>query len=107
SSCVLNDSIFIGTPIGIYKGSLSPNVNLGIFSNWYLSKAANKHSKHIASFNQNIYAELDSQLYKYSAGNWSVYDPNPNVIITNIDINYNKLVVGVYGKYIIIVDENN
>jgi ligand-binding sensor domain-containing protein len=106
SSCLLNDSVFISTDKGVFKGSANPNVNLGIFSNWFESKAALIQSRHIASFNQKIVAELDSQLYQYNNGSWTLYDPNSKIIVTNINVNHNKLVAGVYSKYILIEDLN-
>lgn len=105
-SCINKDSVYISTTSGIYRGSLSSSVNLGISTNWYLSKSANIKSSHIASFKNNIYTEIDSQLYKYSNSVWTVIDPNPKVIVSNIDVDHNKLVIGVYGKYIITIDEN-
>lgn len=106
SSCILNDSIYISTSSGIYRGSMNPLVNLGISSNWKLVKSASIKSKHIASFNGNIYAEIDSFLYKYNQSSWSLIEPN-KVIVTNIDIDHNKLVMGIYGKYIITIDGSN
>ncbi len=106
SSCILNDSIFISTNTGIYRGSMNPLVNLGISTNWTLVKSASIKSKHIASFNGNLYAEIDSFLYKYDQTSWSLVEPN-KVIVTNIDVDHNKLLMGVYGKYIITIDGSN
>lgn len=106
SSCVLNDSVYVCTPIGILRGSTNSNVNLGIYTNWSLAKAAAKNSRHIASFNNMLFAEIDSQVYKYKNKKWSLYDPGSNLIITNIKVNHGKLLVGIYGKYIITEDES-
>lgn len=105
-SCVQSDSVFIASNIGVLRGSLSPSVNLGISSNWTLVKAAVYQSRHIASHRNILYAEMDSGLYKYDNGNWSLFDPTPKAIISNIDVDHGKLVVGVYGKYILSIDEN-
>jgi ligand-binding sensor domain-containing protein len=101
SSCVAYDSLYISTKTGIYKGSTNPNVNLADFTNWSLSKSANIQSKHIANFNQNLYAELDSQIYIYKNKSWEIYDnTGSKKIITNIEVNHNNLIIGSYGKQI-------
>lgn len=105
-SCLNNDSVYISTKSGIYRGSLNPNVNLGISTNWFLCKSASVKSSHITSYKGSIYTEIDSQLYKYSNANWTVIDPNPKVIVTNIDVDHDKLIIGIYGKYITTIDAN-
>lgn len=106
SSAVLNDSLFICTPNGIYKGSTNPAVNLADYTNWHLSKPALKASLHIASFNNSLYAELDSQLYRYETGGWQPYETGAARIITNISVNHGKLLIGAYGDSVFIVEQN-
>jgi len=106
SSCINNDSLYISTKSGVYRGSLNPLVNLGISTNWILCKSASIKSSHIAAYKGNIYTEIDSQLYKYSNSSWTVIDPNPKVIVTNIDVDHDKLIIGIYGKYITTIDAN-
>lgn len=105
ASSVLNDSLFISTNIGVLRGSMNPNVNLGISDNWTNIKAAGVQSTHIASHLNSIYTEVDSILYKYSNGTWTQLEPDKR-IITNIDVDHGKLVAGVYGRYIITIDES-
>ena len=105
-SCINKDSLYISTKSGIYRGSLNPLVNLGISTNWILCKSASVKSSHIAAYKGNIYTEIDSQLFKYSNTGWNVIDPNPKVIVTNIDVDHDKLIIGIYGKYITTIDAN-
>lgn len=105
ASCIQNDSIYIASDVGIFRGSTNPNVNLGISTNWTLSKSASIKSSHIASHQNTLYAEIDSFIYSYKNGNWQKMD-TAKVIISNIDVDHNKLLIGVYGKYIITIDEN-
>lgn len=107
SSCVVSDSIFIASNVGIFKGSLSSSVNLGISENWTLSKSASIHARHIGAHNGKIYAEVDSGVYKYQNGSWTMFDTTSKAIVTNIDYNHGKLLIGVYGRYILVVDEND
>ena len=105
SSCINNDSIYISTKTGVYRGSTNPNVNLGISSNWILCKSASIKSSHIAAYKGSLYTEIDSQIYRYNTSNgWTVIDPNPKVIVTNIDVDHDKLIIGIYGKYITTID---
>ncbi len=105
SSCIQNDSLYIASNLGIYRGSTNPNVNLGISENWTLCKAANIQATQIGSHLNTIYAELDSFLYQYKNGKWQLMDTSKR-IITNIDNDHNKLIIGVYGKHILTVDES-
>ncbi len=104
ASTVLNDSIYLSTNTGIIKASTSPSINLSDYNNWYKTNTLNKKSKHIAAFNNQIFAEIDSQLFVYKNKNWQKYENDTNLIITNINVYHNKLLFGVYGKYIITED---
>lgn len=106
SSCIANDSIYIASASGIYRGSADPNVNLGISSNWFLSKASSIRASHIGSHAGKIYAESDSQIFVYTDKSWQLLDTQQKAIVTNIDNDHGKLLIGVYGKYIITIDEN-
>lgn len=106
ASCILNDSLYISTNTGVYRGSLDSKVNLGISTNWFLAKSASIGSSHLAAYNGMLFAEIDSQIYKYKNKTWNLYDPTPKAIVTNIDVNHNKLLIGVYSKYIITEDIN-
>lgn len=99
SSCIANDSIYISTPKGIFAGS--PNDNLNNREKWRLVRVATKGSRHIAAYNGNLYAEVDSQLLVYENKSWRQYIPESQIGITNIDVRHGKLIIGVYGKYII------
>ncbi len=107
SSTIAYDSVFISTKSGIYRGSANSNVNLADYTNWYLSKSASIASNRINAFNNDLYAEIDSQIYKYSNKSWKVFEPGAKRIITNIDVNHNKLIIGAYGDSIITVDASN
>ncbi|MDI1233540.1 MAG: two-component regulator propeller domain-containing protein [bacterium] len=107
SSAVLNDSIFVTTKIGILKGSLNPSINLSDYNNWFVSKTASIRSTYIASFNNNLYSEIDSSLYIYKQGQWSLYETGNNLIVTNINVFHNKLLIGVFGKHIITEDNQS
>ncbi|MES2617965.1 MAG: hypothetical protein V4613_08800 [Bacteroidota bacterium] len=107
STAILHDTLFATTTIGILQGSLSPSVNLSNFGSWTMSRTSLIRSKHIASFNDNLFAESDSLLLKYSNGTWSLFEPDSGYIISNINVMHDKLIVGVYGKHIITLDKNN
>ena len=104
SSAVLNDTIFVSTKLGILKGSLAANINLSDYNNWTFSKTATIQSTHIAAFNNHLYSEVDSMLYTYKQGTWKLYENDSHLIVTNINVFHNKLVAGVFGKYIITED---
>jgi len=106
SSCATTDSIFISTKQGILSGSLADGVNLYYFQNWHLSKKASIESRHVAAFNQNIYAEIDSQLYIKKNNTWSLFRNYQKAIVTNIDVNHQQLIIGVYGRQILKVKDN-
>lgn len=100
-STITNDSIYVATKTGVYRGSNNPNNNLADYTNWYLSKSASLKSSHIAAYKNAIYAEIDSQIYRYQNNSWKVYNPGSRPrIITNIEINHNKLIIGSFGDSI-------
>ncbi|MDP2175328.1 MAG: hypothetical protein Q8K70_05385 [Bacteroidota bacterium] len=107
ASAILNDSLYLSTNSGIIRGKIASNVNLADFNNWYSSKTAIYKSSHLASFNQKLYAELDSQMYVYENKSWQLFEPDQKAIVTNIDVFHNKLLIGVYSKHIITVDLAN
>lgn len=106
-SAIANDSLYISTKTGIYRGSANPNVNLADYTNWFLSAPATIKSSHIASYQNRLYAEIDSQLYRYSDKSWKLYKPvSKKRIITNIEVLHNRLIIGSYGDSILELDEN-
>jgi ligand-binding sensor domain-containing protein len=107
SSAILNDSLYLSTNSGIVRGRLASNVNLADFNNWYQSATANRRSRHIASYNQKLYAELDSQLFVYENNSWQLFEPDAKIDITNIDVYHNKLIIGIFSKHIITIDQSN
>jgi ligand-binding sensor domain-containing protein len=107
SSAILNDSLYLSTNSGIIRGKLASNVNLADFNNWHPSAIATNRSRHIASFNQKLYAELDSQLYVYENNNWQLFEPDNKIDVTNIDVCHNKLIIGIFSKHIITINQAN
>ncbi len=107
SSSKDNDSIYISTSKGVMSGSTAEGVNLYFFSNWYLSKPASIGSRHIASFHQKLYAEIDSQLYVKENNTWKLFRNYQKLTVTNIDINHNELLIGLYGRHIYRIKEDH
>lgn len=106
SSTLANDSLYIATKTGIYRGSTNPNTNLADYTNWYLSAPAAVKSGHIAAFGSHIYAEIDSQLYRYTERQWKPYKTVAKKrIISNIEVLHNRLIIGSYGDSIMELDE--
>ncbi len=106
NSAVLKDSIYLSTDLGIIHTSTNSNINLSDFNNWIQTKSITKKSKFITAFNQNLYTEIDSQLFIYKNFAWSLYENYASLIISNIDVCHDKLLIGVYGKHIITEDLN-
>jgi ligand-binding sensor domain-containing protein len=107
SSSVLNDSLYISTKFGIYRGKIASTINLADYNNWQLVKAANFASKHICSYNQKLYAELDSQVWVYENKDWNLLETYDSAAVTNINVYHNQLLIGVYNKHIIKINGNN
>lgn len=107
SSAILNDSIYISGKNGIFKAKNSPIINLADFNNWFVSKTALIGSNFIAEHQQKLYSEIDSQLFVYENRKWQLLEPYSKAIVTNIDVNHSHLIIGVYGKHIINIDNNN
>jgi len=101
ASSILNDSLYISTKNGIYAGKMSNTINLADYNNWHLSLKANIRSKAIASYNNRLIAECDSQLYQQNNGQWQPFlYSNQTRIIKNIEVQHEKLIIGAFGDSI-------
>ena len=101
ASSVLNDSLYICTKNGIFAGKQSNSVNLADYNNWHLSLKATVRSKAIASYNNTLIAECDSQLFKQDNGQWQLFlSSSQKRIIKTIEVQHQKLLIAAFGDSI-------
>lgn len=68
SSCVLGDSIYVGTNDGILSAKFSKTINLNDYNQWHYAYSGVNCGK-MATFNDSLYFESDSIILAYSKGN--------------------------------------
>ena len=91
STAVYQDSIYIGTPDGIYAAELSSQVNLSDFSSWSLFRASSG-ANFLRSYDGSLIYVEDSLLLEYN-GAFSEYWNSTKYDYKSLSINHNKLVV--------------
>lgn len=79
SSCISNDSIFIATQNGIRKARWNRIENLNDFNRWSWAYKRNRCSN-LASFNDTVFFETDSLVWKYNRGNINILRPDKRKI---------------------------
>ncbi|MBC7426903.1 MAG: hypothetical protein H7321_10245, partial [Bacteroidia bacterium] len=95
SLTVSNDTIFAATARGVIFGKVSPSVNLSDFNNWKMYRTGS--SMHVESFNKKLFADFNKVVYVNENGTWQPYTDTFKKVITNIEVNHNKLVVAEWG----------
>jgi hypothetical protein len=97
ASVTLGDSIYIATPEGIFAALNKSSVILGQFTNWNLlgpSKGAN----HIATFNNQLYADPDTNFSVYTSGGWQDVEADGRDTLTSLEVNHGKLIAAQRGS---------
>jgi hypothetical protein len=88
---ILNNNIYATTFNGIYKASLNSG-NLSDFNFWTLFKSSSKSNK-IETFNNLLYAEIDSLLNVFENNSWTQINDSAFKNVLDLTICSNKLVI--------------
>lgn len=96
SCTTLGDSIYIATPEGIFAAKNTSTTILGQFSNWHLL-GLGKGANHIAAFNNQLYADPDTNFSVYNNG-WQDIDGNGRDTLRSLEVNHGKLVAAMVGR---------
>jgi hypothetical protein len=102
ASTIYNNYLYAATPKGILRASLNIP-NLIPIGNWeYLQ--AGKNVKHLATFNNKLYADIDSEVVVFDSISWSSVNGDFKRFTASLEVCYNKLIVA--QDTLVIVDEN-
>lgn len=88
---ILNNFIYASCIDGIYRANLTTG-NLSDFTFWTKIKASTKSNK-IETFNNKVYAEIDSTLQEYDTNNWTPVGNGTIKVVNDLQVYNNKLVI--------------
>ena len=88
-----NNKIYASTNFGVMQANMNGTDNLSDSASWTIITDLTKHetSGHITSFNNKIYAEVDSVYKVYNGTAWSLYETNIKHTLFGYDIFNNQL----------------
>lgn len=88
-----NNKIYTSTNFGVMQANMNGIDNLSNSTSWSIITDSSKHetSGHITSFNNKIYAEVDSVYKVYNGSTWSLYETNIKHTLFGYDIFNNQL----------------
>ena len=87
-----NDSLYIGTPDGIYSALISNQVNLSDFSSWKLTRPSSGASM-LREYQSSLHFVEDSILYTYSNNSYGLKEGGQKFDYKSIALDHNKMVV--------------
>jgi flagellar hook assembly protein FlgD len=101
---ILNNTIYASTLNGIYSAQLNSG-NLSDFNFWTFFKSSFKSNK-IEAFNNILFAEIDSSLYKFENNTWTNLNDSDLNNPLDLVICNNKLVITSVNN-VSVIDKNN
>ena len=105
-TAVQGDTLFAVAGHKIIYGLLKNNINLADFNNWEILDTSSQ-SKHIASFNGKLYAEVDSMLQVWNGSSWDILYDSTFGKVNSLKVHNNHLVISLDGLIEVIRPDNS